>query len=154
MWAICLFPLSYQTSWAPPQISSEPGRTKKLTSQGIPATRGKVNGGSRLDEEGKKKALRDTSICTRALPLLTWLYIAWHNAHSYTMAITAKAHSEWKILDEAHFLLCKIDMVQWVYHFYNYSHLNDPLLISNARGPICPWILENSFYKELSLIKG
>ena len=47
------------------------------------------------------------------------------------MVITAKAHSEWKPFIEVHFLPCKMGRIQKLYHFYDHSDPNDPLLISN-----------------------
>ena len=64
-------------------------------------------------------------------PLLTWAFIAWSHAHTSVTAVNAKAHSEWKTLDGAHLLLCKIGVIQWVYHFCNQSNPNDLPFISN-----------------------
>lgn len=56
------------------------------------------------------------------------LFIAWSHAHPSITAITAKAHSEWKTLDEAHPLLYKIGTVQGVYHFHDHRNPNNALL--------------------------
>lgn len=53
-------------------------------------------------EEGEGDAMAKspgaTNVCTRALPVLTWMLIVWLCAYPPITMITAKAHSEWKAL--------------------------------------------------------
>lgn len=80
----------------------------------------------RKRDKGRQRPL-ETPIPGHSLSSLG-LFIAWHHAHLSITAITAKAHSEWKTLGEAHLLLYKIGTVQWVYHFHDHTNPNEALL--------------------------
>lgn len=76
----CPSPVWYHRSWAP-QLSPEWGRMEKDASWDIPATKRKADeliGASVEEEEGEEKVKvpRATDTCTRAVPLLTWIFIA------------------------------------------------------------------------------
>ena len=65
--------------------------------------------------------------------------MAWHRARPSAVAITANAHGKWTTLDETHLLLCKIGMVQRVYHFVEHHAPTDSLTIFNPEEmPLVP----------------
>ena len=90
-----------------------------------------------------------TDICTMALPLLTWIIIAWYHAHFSFTVITAKVHSEWKTLDEVSLLLHKIGMVQWVIiSMATVTHITRSLFLTLKR-PHLTMSPETSFWRVL-----
>lgn len=130
-----LYVLSPRTIDAePPRLSLAWGRTKKHRPGGVPATKGKANSvreACREEEEGKGRAQapRATDIHTRALPLLNWLFTAWHCAHPSIKVITTKTHSEWEALEEAHLLRAEWAWSKWVQHIHNHTDPGDAILI-------------------------
>lgn len=72
--------------------------------------------------ESKPKTTSPKDIEGKSCLLPTWVFMTWHGACLSITVITAKAQSQWKMLDEAQLLPHMIDMVQWVYHFFGYSN--------------------------------
>lgn len=118
-----------------PCLSHDWGRMKKYASQDIPATKGKpervIEASKRMKMGKGRQRPPEPPLFGPGPSLLTWIFIAWGCAHPSTIMITAKSHSKWKTLDEAHLLLHKSGMVQWLDHCHDQSDLNDPLFISS-----------------------
>lgn len=96
----------------PPQLNrAEPRNMPRR----CPCHQGKADriskaSGEEEERERKAKAPRATDIHTGVLLLLSWLFIAWCCGHDSIRVISAEVHYEWKVLDEACLLLCKIGM--------------------------------------------
>lgn len=139
-----MFPLRHHRSCAP-QLSPRMVQYKETCFMRLPATRRKgdrVIQMSSEEGEGNEGALELLIFIPG--PSLSSLGIYCLALCLFFHHMTVKAHSEWKTSNKASLLLCKISLVQWLYHFYDRS---DPVIPSSSiRGSTGPGP-ENSFYK-------